>query len=156
VQNRRMRSFFGILFALSSSAPALAANPQFELMLEDGSQRTFCEVKRRPSGGPDWRVWCGEKEYAVHLVFNKFPTASGQVRLQILYWVLDYNNRPDSSLAGTHHGTNLEVLVPSNLPTPTFQLGQVVDTNWNLNVTIGLEPQFFSEARQTDREDRSL
>lgn len=113
-------------------------SPHFQLVMEDGSIEFSCISKPRPGGGPDWEVRCGEKSFSVHLAVIKSTTGDKLVKYQILYWVLDYNDRPDSTLAGTHHGTNLDVIFQKNQPTQTLKIGQVVGTIWNLNVQLRL------------------
>jgi len=110
----------------------------FQLMTEDGSTQIPCLSKPRPGGGPDWEVFCDDKRYAVHLAVIKYPLEKNQLKYQILYWVLDYNDRPDRSKAGTHHGTNLDVIFAEDRPTQTLKIGQVVDTIWSLNLQLRL------------------
>lgn len=136
-----MKWISGLLFVgllpLSSWAQT-AGTPSFSLHLEDGSLQQTCQAERRPSGGPDWNVTCGDQKFAVHLLVNKYPLGSHFLRYQILYWVLDYNDRPDPTLAGTHHGTNMTFTLPVDSPQQSVQLGQVVQTVWNLDVQVPL------------------
>ncbi len=121
--------------AFSSS---LSGAPTFTLNSEDGQTSIQCKATRRPSGGPDWMVECGEQKFAVHLLVNKFPSREGGMRYQILYWVLDYNYRPDPKFAGSHHGTNLSFLVKDPETQKSIHIGQIVQTVWTLDIEVAL------------------
>lgn len=127
------------LMVLFCSTVALAENsPRFTLNSEDGSFSYSCTSSPRPGGGPDWIVKCSDQTFAVHLFINKFPVRGDKTKYQILYWVLDYNDRPDSSLAGTYHGTNLSFTVKNGEKTEPYHIGQIVQTVWTLDLTLNL------------------
>ncbi len=126
------------LSALLLWIPASQATPQFTLQMQDGSLELGCQAHARVGGGPDWIVRCKDQEFAVHLMVQKFPRPNGRIKYQVLYWVLDYNDRPDPTLAGTHHGTQLDFEVSTEQASSTYKLGQVVQTVWSLDVSLQL------------------
>lgn len=130
----------GFLAPLTHSAnfDVASVNPKFTLNSEDGSISYPCFSKPRPGGGPDWIVKCDDQEFAVHLLVKKYPNRNQSTSYQVLYWVLDYNDRHDPSLAGNYHGTNLHFNVSNNETHRTYHLGQVVQAVWSLDLTLNL------------------
>lgn len=124
------------LFA--SASALLESSPQFSLNSEDGQISYSCKAHRRPGGGPDWDLSCGTQRFAVHLYVRRLPQANQLSKYQILYWVLDYNERPDSSLAGTYHGTNMTFILSDHQSEKSVYLSQVVQTTWNLETILNL------------------
>lgn len=133
-----MRTLIFTLVLICSGAALAENSPRFTLNSEDGAISYSCNSSPRPGGGPDWIVKCDDQTFAVHLLINKFPVRGGKLKYQILYWVLDYNDRPDSSLAGTYHGTNLSFVVEKGKDLEPYHIGQVVQTVWTLDLTLDL------------------
>lgn len=127
-----------ILFSCLVVFSPWAYSTQFELATEDGLTRYPCQAHQKAPGDPRWDLTCGSQKFAVHFMINRYPQAKDILRYQILYWVLDYQERPDSSLAGTYHGSNVSVSLMQNQPPQVMELGQVVQTIWNLNVKFAL------------------
>lgn len=133
--------FFVGLFSPSTHSAnfeVTSVEPKFTLNSEDGSISYPCFAKPRPGGGPDWIVKCDDQEFAVHLLVKKYPSRENSTAYQVLYWVLDYNDRHDPSLAGNYHGTNLQFKVSNNEAHRSYHLGQVVQAVWSLDLTLNL------------------
>lgn len=133
---KNLISFLVLICAFSAFGREVS--PQFTLNSEDGEISYTCTSTPRPGGGPDWIVQCEDQKFAVHLLVKKFPIGKKLSKYQILYWVLDYNDRPDPSLAGTYHGTNLSFIVENHGNPKPYHLGQVVQTVWTLDLTLQL------------------
>ncbi len=52
---------------------------------------------------PDWKVNCGKKEFAAHIVIREYQKSSEpQTGLEILYWITDRNSPSPIFNSGTH------------------------------------------------------